>query len=482
MAQVDSRIALGVQPLDVGASIGRGYQLRDLAAQADARKLDTQLKQQAVQKQKTLGDLYRGALGPDGKIDRAKVTQGVVEAGFGADLPDMQKQWSDADKAEADYFSKNSETIVKQLEYTSKAIGALLQNPNTTAQDVARAVSGLTQFGLLKPEQGAEIVRSIPGDPVQLRQYLQGKLMESQQAKDMLTAALPNLKEINLGGHTQIVDANPLTNPGIAGQQLQRTATPGELEQQRHNQVMEQRQAAQGQREQTQIVTDADGGVHIVNKQTGQSQTATDAQGNPIIGKGGLSQEQLKNASAKKQTVEILRKQLDNLKVARANLGSMDYGVIAGRQAVTDSARAYDGALAALQSTVRQLTRTPGEGAMSDFESRIAMAQLPGRVDPSGVIDQKITQLEDLANIVEQGYSDMLNRSGGRAQPKPAQPTQSASGGVLSPQQSGGSPYAASLQKRIDAGLMTKEQANAFLQSKGLKPEFGNDDPRTGSW
>ena len=119
---------------------------------------------------------------------------------------------------------------------------------------------------------------------------------------------------------------------------------------------------------------------------------------------------------------------------------------------------------------------------MSDFESRIAMAQLPGRVDPSGVIDQKITQLEDLANIVEQGYSDMLNRSGGRAQPKPAQPTQSASGGVLSPQQSGGSPYAASLQKRIDAGLMTKEQANAFLQSKGLKPEFGNDDPRTGSW
>ncbi|MGN1057179.1 MAG: hypothetical protein ACI4QS_10760 [Comamonas sp.] len=239
MAQVDSRIALGVQPVDVGAAIGRGYQLRDLAAQADARKLDTQLKQQAVQKQKTLGDLYRGALGPDGKIDRAKVTQGVVEAGYGADLPDMQKQWSDADKAEADYFSKNSETIVKQLDYTSKTIGALLQNPNTTAQDVARAVSGLTQFGLLKPEQGAEIVRSIPGDPVQLRQYLQGKLMESQQAKDMLTAALPSIKEINLGGHTQLVDTNPLTNPGIVGQSLEHTATPGEIEQQRHNRASE---------------------------------------------------------------------------------------------------------------------------------------------------------------------------------------------------------------------------------------------------
>lgn len=239
MAQVDSRIAMGVQPLDVGASIGRGYQLRDLAAQADARKLDTQLKQQAVQKQKTLGDLYRGALGPDGKIDRTKVTQGVVEAGFGADLPDMHKQWSDADKAEADYFSKNSETIVKQLDYTSKTIGALLQNPNTTAQDVARAVSGLTQFGLLKPEQGAEIVRSIPGDPQQLQQYLRAKLMESQQAKDMLSAALPNLQAINLGGHTQLVDTNPLTNPQAVGQRLDRSATIGEQESARHNRASE---------------------------------------------------------------------------------------------------------------------------------------------------------------------------------------------------------------------------------------------------
>lgn len=481
MAQVDSRIAMGVQPLDVGASIGRGYQLRDLAAQADARKLDTQLKQQAMQKQTKLGEFYKMHT-QGGKLDKAGFDQAVTDAGYGADLPEMRKQRSEAERVEAEYLSKNSERLMKTFDYTSKTIGALLNNPNTTAQDVARAVSGLTQFGLLTPEEGAQIAREIPGDPQQLQQYLRAKLMESQQAKDMLTAALPNLKEINLGGHTQIVDTNPLTNPGITGQQLQRTATQGELEQQRHNQVMEQRQAAQGQREQTQIVTDADGGVHIVNKQTGQSQTATDAQGNPIIGKGGLSQEQLKNASAKKQTVEILRKQLDNLKAARANLGSMDYGVLAGRQSVTDSARAYDGALAALQSTVRQLTRTPGEGAMSDFESRIAMAQLPGRVDPSGVIDQKITQLEDLANIVEQGYSDMLNRSGGRTQSKPAQPTQTGSGGVLSPQQSGGNPYAASLQKRIDAGLMTKEQANAFLQSKGLKPEFGNDDPRTGSW
>ncbi len=225
MAQVDSRIAMGVQPLDVGGAIGRGYQLRDLAAQADARKLDTQLKQQAVKKQTTLGEFYKQHT-QGGKLDRTAFAQGVTDAGYGADLPEMQKQWSDADKTEAEYLNKNSETIIKQLDYTSKTIGALLNNPATTAQDVARAVSGLTQFGLLKPEQGAQIAREIPGDPQQLQQYLRSKLMESVQAKDMLAAALPHLQAINLGGSTQFVDTNPLTNPGLAGQQLQRTASP----------------------------------------------------------------------------------------------------------------------------------------------------------------------------------------------------------------------------------------------------------------
>lgn len=239
MAQVDSRIAMGVQPLDVGASIGRGYQLRDLAAQADARKLDTQLKQQAIKKQTTLGDLYRGAVGADGKIDRAKITQGVAQAGYGADLPDMQKQWSEADKAEAEHFSKNSERIIKTLDYTGRAIGGLLSNPNATANDVVREISGLVSAGLMDQQEGARIAREVPGDPAQLRQYLMQKAAQAQQAKDMLANALPQLQAINLGGHTQLVDTNPMTNPQAAGQRLDRSATMGEKESARHNRASE---------------------------------------------------------------------------------------------------------------------------------------------------------------------------------------------------------------------------------------------------
>ncbi len=65
------------------------------------------------------------------------------------------------------------------------------------------------------------------------------KAAQAQQAKDMLAMALPQLKEINLGGHTQLVDTNPTTNPQAVGQTLQRSATMGEQESARHNRAAE---------------------------------------------------------------------------------------------------------------------------------------------------------------------------------------------------------------------------------------------------
>lgn len=441
MAQVDSRIAMGVQPIDVGASIGRGYQLRDLAAQADARKLDTQLKQQAVQKQKTLGDLYRGALGPDGKIDRTKVTQGVVEAGFGADLPDMQKQWSDADKAEADYFSKNSETIVKQLDYTSKTIGALLQNPNTTAQDVARAVSGLTQFGLLKPEQGAEIVRSIPGDPVQLRQYLQGKLMESQQAKDMLTAALPNLKEINLGGHTQLVDTNTITNPGVVGQQFQRTASP--------ESELSASTAVRGQ-----DMTDA----------RARDLNATKVEENKLKreAKDGADQQAKASQLASFDTMLGTLDRLSNHAGLARSVGV--YGALPTMPG-SDSAN-FQAELETFKSQafIPMVAQLKGMGALSDAEGKKLSAAV-GALDPK--MGEKAFR-ESIGRIIADMKAARDRMAGGAKQASPA--AQSASGGVLSPQQSTNDQLLNFAKQAIEQGA-PREKVIERLRSMGISTE-----------
>lgn len=441
MAQVDSRIALGVQPLDVGASIGRGYQLRDLAAQADARKLDNQLKQQGIQKQKTLGDLYRGAIGTDGKIDRNKVTRGMVEQGFGADVPDLQKQWSDADKAEADYFSKNSETIVKQLDYTSKAIGALLQNPNTTAQDVARTVSGLTQFGLLKPEQGAQIAREIPGDPQQLQQYLRAKLMESQQAKDMLTAALPNLKEINLGGHTQLVDTNPLTNPGITGQQLQRTASP--------ESVLSASTAVRGQ-----DMTDA----------RARDLNATKVEENKL--KREAKEEASNQAKASQlASFDTMLGTLDRLSNHPGLARSVGiYGALPTMPG-SDSAN-FQAELETFKSQafIPMVSQLKGMGALSDAEGKKLSAAV-GALDPK--MGEKAFR-ESVGRIIADMQAARDRMAGGAKQASPA--AQSASGGVLSPQQSTNDQLLNFAKQAIEQGA-PREKVIERLRSMGISTE-----------
>lgn len=130
-------------------------------------------------------------------------------------------------------------------------------------------------------------------------------------------------------------------------------------------------------------------------------------------------------ARAKLADVSILKMQLANLKTARDNLNpTTDTGYIAGgRQKFTKAAEAYDKALDALRTTVRKLTRTPGEGSMSNWEGMMAQAQLPERtVWNKETLDQGITQLEELANGYESLTREMLGEIPAAAPPPGAPP------------------------------------------------------------
>ncbi|RKJ96632.1 hypothetical protein [Alicycliphilus denitrificans] len=305
---------------------------------------------------------------------------------------------------------------------------------------ISASPAQLVTAGFSDPAKWADI-RNLGRDKIKQMQTVTGQdgsqqiygVDEYGGVKSTGLTNAPELKTQDLGG--QVVGMNPYT--GTKAWSADKTATPAEVEASRHNRASEgiaggnlalsrERLAFDKQQPRGQIVTDADGGVQIVNTHTGEARPVVGPDGQPVIGKGGMSAAQLQNAQGKMQTVGILRKQIENLKAARAKLGMADYGIVTGRQSVTDTARAYDAALAAIQPTVRQLTRTPGEGAMSDYETRLQQGQLPGRVDPLHVIDQKITQLDDLSNMIEQGYAGMLKRSPKGQQ---AAPQGGASGG-----------------------------------------------------
>lgn len=428
---------MGVQPLDVGASIGKGYQLRDLAAQADARQLDTQIKQQGLKKQGTLAELHRLNT-QNGKLNRAQFTQGMAEAGYGQDVGEYQKQWGDADKAEAERFAKDGDRIIKTLDYTGKTIGGLLANPNVTSNDVIQQISGLVNAGLLPQEDGARIAREVPGDPAQLRQYLLQKAAQAQQAKDMLTAALPNLKEINLGGHTQMVDTNTITNPGVVGQRLERTASP--------ESVLSASTAVRGQ-----DMTDA----------RARDLNATKVEENKLKreAKEGADQQAKASRLASFDTMLGTLDRLSNHPGLARSVGV--YGALPTMPG-SDSAN-FQAELETFKSQafIPMVAQLKGMGALSDAEGKKLSAAV-GALDPK--MGEKAFR-DSVGRIIADMREARDRVAGGTKQGASA--SQSTSGGVLSPQ---ASPVLDQAKAAIAAGA---DRAKVIERLKGMGVDTG---------
>jgi len=68
----------------------------------------------------------------------------------------------------------------------------------------------------------------------------------------------------------------------------------------------------------------------------------------------------------------------------------------------------FDSATAALQKLVRPATRTPGEGSMSDFESKLAMKAVPDRWSMDGANEESINGLQRFLEDSKAQYSKRI--------------------------------------------------------------------------
>lgn len=163
-----------------------------------------------------------------------------------------------------------------------------------------------------------------------------------------------------------------------------RTLTPAEV-------------TAAGLPEGTVAQQDAYGKIDIVNKPAAAALTPKDAS----TARAKLVQ--VKTAQAQLNNVLAKFKDIQN----SASAGAFGQGMLP-----TPSGKAFDAAVDALRNTIQGLTRVPGIGSSSDFESRLAVAQLPNRGDYEDVTAQKIQQIQDLINTIQSGYSEMLDTGG----------------------------------------------------------------------
>jgi len=123
-----------------------------------------------------------------------------------------------------------------------------------------------------------------------------------------------------------------------------------------------------------------------------------------------LSATEATRAKAKYDSAMQLKRQIatarQNFEEARNEMAST--GRVGGLMAITPAAQKFDKSIDAMRSTVTSLTRTPGVGAMSDYETRLDQAKMPARSNYDEVTEQQLMELEALADGVLMGYGEMM--------------------------------------------------------------------------
>lgn len=166
-----------------------------------------------------------------------------------------------------------------------------------------------------------------------------------------------------------------------------------------------------------------------------RSMGATDDQVKQMVlgesggGKPSATQIKLANtAKAKLVDLKAMEDQLGKVEKAFKPLkGSFSAGP-GGGYLPTVEGKQFDAAVALLKGMARKLTRTPGEGAMSDYESKLAELANPSRSEYEDVTADQIQQLRALVQTTREGYEALLQDAGGNTSNLPG--TKSGGGDI----------------------------------------------------
>lgn len=221
---IDPSIPLGVRRVQLDKP--QDIRLKSLALQGAERENATAMR--AEQERKTLADLYRTTGG-----DPAAFEKGLADAGLGAQIPAFQKQRAELGKADTDAQASKLKLAKDKLDAVNGAFSSLLAIPQQqlTTQNAIQTLNQLVGMGVYTPEQGAQLARDLPGDPVRLRQFIMQNALQGAEASKRLELMLPKYNEQNRGGTINEGTIDPMTGQRTAGPDVQKTLTPGDVQQ-----------------------------------------------------------------------------------------------------------------------------------------------------------------------------------------------------------------------------------------------------------
>lgn len=95
-------------------------------------------------------------------------------------------------------------------------------------------------------------------------------------------------------------------------------------------------------------------------------------------------------------------------KLQNKTLGASGLSALGEFNPLNQDNQQYDASVATLTALARPATRTPGEGAMSDFESKLATAILPGRWKRDKYNTEALDGLDSLVSTSRKNYAEQL--------------------------------------------------------------------------
>lgn len=240
---IDTSIPLQVKPIQLADPLelqSRALQLRHLVSQGQMQDMQMQQAKQAQDYDRSYADALRSGVGADGKLDYGATLGRLAQSGNAKGYQSLLQQKQAQDKAAADMAETaaktghynaqtgelNTKVLRQKIDMSGAAISSLLQNPNVTHQDVIATIGNLAQQGILDPAQGAQMVRSLPGDPAQLRSYLLQKGLEVMDAGKRMEMLTPKFHQADNGGAIVMGSIDPLTGQFTQNQAMKKVQTP----------------------------------------------------------------------------------------------------------------------------------------------------------------------------------------------------------------------------------------------------------------
>lgn len=354
---IDPSIALGVRPVQLENPLAQYSQVAQLQSEQNRNRLADLMfseKRRQVDETNALNDLYKNALGPDGKIDRTKLFSGVAERGLGSKLPALQKTFTDQDKSAAELDKFKAETASKQVEAASKradlagqVFGFVRANP--TLENAHFALDYLGQNGIYTPEQVAQYKQLTAADPTKIQALADQAFRGALSAKDQLA----KIQTQNIGGSTLTQTVDPVTGKVATVNTVKNTQSP--------DNAATVAATIRGQnltdaRERDKIRQD-DQHFQFTNNPTNQEQAAAAKERGKVSAETTVKAE--RNLPAVQDNVALALKNIDDLIGARDANGNLLSG-----------SAPHPGFAQSVGAGIPGLKYVPGSGA-ADFNARL---------------------------------------------------------------------------------------------------------------